>query len=100
MDVLVSARTTPAKKDAVQRKLESKGLSLSQLINSALDYFMEEGELPGAAAREHAERDAEGFASFVQASTLPVDWGAVGDNPADYKKLLQQGKQADYESLA
>lgn len=100
MDVLVSARTTPAKKDAVQRKLESKGLSLSQLINSALDFFMEKGELPGATQRVRTERDEAGFARFVQASTLPVDWGAVGDDPTDYKKMLRDGKRADYESLA
>lgn len=97
--VLSSARVPLAKKETANGILDSIGATTSDLINSAYDYLLEKGELPRADAHRDAERTAEGFKAFVGASTLDVDWGA-GAADGDYKRLIKQGKLADYESLA
>lgn len=96
-DVLVSARIAQVKKDAAKGVLASLGSTTSDLINSAFDYVLERRELPCAADAEHPTM-AE-FQRFLDESTLPIDWGSDAPD-GDYRKLLRQGKQDAYESLA
>lgn len=96
-DVLVSARIAPSKKDAAKSVLASLGATTTDLINSAVDYVLEKKELPSVAAP--ARLTPAEFAHFLETSTLSVDWG--NDAPdGNYRNLLRQGKEADYESLA
>ena len=96
-DVLVSARVAQAKKDAAKGILASLGSTTSDLINSAFDYLLEEKALPQT--RDPQRPSKADFERYLEESTLPVDWGA--DVPdGDYRRLVRQGKQGAYESLA
>lgn len=96
-DVLVSARISRGKKDAAKGILDAMGSTTSDLINSAFDYVLENKELPRSAASKKPTK-AE-VKRFLASSSYPVEWG---DDAADgdYKKLLHEGKQEAYESLA
>ena len=94
---LVSARMSRAKKERAGSILESIGVTASDLINSAYDYVIETHQLPFA-DRNADVRNQEGFAAFVESSTLEVEWPQ--DAPDDYKELARKWRLSDYESLA
>lgn len=94
--ILVSARMPQAKKEATVRVLDSMGATVSDLINSAFDYVLEEHRLPGENARAHAERPP--FDAFLEATTIKVAWPATAAD--NYREMLREGKLHDYESLA
>lgn len=96
-DVLVSARISPAKKEAGKRVLDSLGASASDLINSAYDYLLAEKKLPMATA--DPAFSIEGAQAFLAESTLDIDWGGVAPD-GDYRSIIRKGKQERYESLA
>ncbi len=94
--ILVSARMPQAKKEAAVRVLDSLGVTVSDLINQAFDFVLEEHRLPEVGAPGRPARDS--FASFMDATTLEVAWPA--DDAGDYKAMLREGMLHDYESLA
>ena len=95
---IVNARVPRAKKEAGSGILESLGANVTELVNGAYDYLIAHRQLPSVSDCD-AVRDEAGFAAFASGSTLEVDWGA---DPAsvDYRKIIREGKRADYESLA
>ena len=119
-NTMVSARVPRAKKERAGSVLASIGATTSDLINSALDYVIQEKQLPKA--RRDDVADEAGFATFVEASTLDVDWskGDMADHEGfmrrermadhegfmqrerlvDYKEFMRRERMADYESLA
>lgn len=92
---LVSARVPRAKKEAGKAVLDDLGATVSDLINGAFDHLLEKKELPGS--RKPPRRTAADFASFLERSTLPVNWGPAD---VDCDKMIRDGKLSDYESLA
>ena len=95
---MVSARVPGAKKKRAVGVLSSIGASMSDLINSALDYVIANEALPEVESAEAASPTDAGFAKFVSASTLDIDWS---DEPGlDYKEFMRRERLADYESLA
>ena len=96
-NTLVSARIPRAKKEAAAGILRKIGANASDLINSAYDYLLENGELPHA---EKTERVRSGFDEFLAASTLNVDWGSADAQTGDYKQMIRDWRREDYESLA
>lgn len=94
--ILVSARMPQAKKEAAVRVLDSLGATVSDLINSAFDYVLEEHRLPGEGAQAHAEH--EPFGVFLEKTTIEVAWPPTADG--DYRAMVRGGKLHDYESLA
>lgn len=96
-NTLVSARVSQTKKEAAVGVLASLGATTSDLINTALDYVLAEKRLPTTASKDTPTKDD--FASFVNASSLVIDWGSDAQD-GDYKALIAQGRAADYESLA
>ena len=97
---IANARVPRAKKEASLGLLQSLGLTTSDLINGAYDYLLSTGTIPTAGKESLAEgaRDWSTFASFVVETTLDIDWGE--DFDGDYKRILREGKIADYESLS
>ena len=96
---VVNARVPVAKRDAAKSLLESMGKTTSDLINSAFDFLLVEGTLPIASgASANPARDMADFRNFAACSTLAVDWGE--DASADYKELLAQALERDYERLS
>lgn len=98
---IANARVPIAKKEASLGLLQSLGLTTSDLINGAYDYLLSTGTIPTAAdmgASAENERDWSAFSSFAESTTLAIDWG--DDFDGDYKRILREGKIADYESLA
>lgn len=96
-DTLVSARIAKGKKESAKRVLDSLGTTTSDLINSAFDYLLEMGELPQAQMPE--KKTISDFRQFMEASTIPVDWGSDASD-GDYRKLIRASKRESYESLA
>lgn len=94
-NTLVSARIPRAKKERGGSVLASMGATISDLINSAFDYVIETNELPNAKEATNISGD---FSSFVEATTLNIDWPAGFDG--DYKALMANMRIEDYESLA
>ena len=92
---VVNARVPVAKRDAAKTMLKSMGKTTSDLINSAFDFLLAEGALPVSSAAP--SRDVAGFRSFVNQSILAVDWGE--DANVDYKELLAQALERNYERL-
>lgn len=98
---IANARVPIAKKEASLGLLKSLGLTTSDLINGAYDYLLSTGTIPAAVSKEtilENERDWSAFSSFAESATLDIDWGE--DFDGDYKRILREGKIADYESLA
>ncbi len=91
---LVSARVPRAKKEAGKAVLDDLGATVSDLINGAFDHLLEKKELPGSHRPSH--RTAVDFASFLEKSTLTVNWEP---DDVDYDKAVRDGKLSDYESL-
>ena len=96
-NTLVSARIPRAKKEASAGVLKKLGATASDLINSAYDYLLENGERPHTEKTDRARVD---FDAFLAASTLDVDWASDEMAPGDYKQMIRGWKKADYESLA
>lgn len=94
-NTLVSARVPRAKKERAGSVLTSMGATISDLINSAFDYVIETNELPCAKTAADVTGD---FASFVEATTLDINWPAGFDG--DYKTLMANVRIEDYEALA
>ncbi len=94
---LVSARMSPAKKNAVTAILKTLDATTSDLINDAFDYVLATKSLPVASGGNKPSK--KDFVAFVGRTTLDIDWG---DDAADgdYRQLICNGKAADYESLA
>ena len=97
-DTLVSARVPRAKKERAGSVLASMGSTVSDLINSSLDYVIAEKKLPGTSRISIPEKTTDGFTAFLEATTLDVDWPA--GEAADYKEFMKRERLADYESLA
>ena len=95
-DTLVSSRISLAKKEAGAEVLSSIGYTMSDLINSAVDYVIANKALPAVDAGSAHAHPARSFADFVSGSTLSIDWG---EGVVDYKDVLRSGKVADYERL-
>ena len=96
-NTLVSARVPSAKKEASADILKRLGATATDLINSAYDYLLENGELPRA---QNAQQRAD-FASFVEATTLEVEWEQhPTPEDGDYKRMIRDWRGAAYESLA
>lgn len=99
---MVNARVPRAKKEAGAEILESLGATTTELVNGAFDYLLANRQLPDATPRGRREaenRTAARFAEFEKLSTLSIDWGPVPES-VDYRKIIAEGKRADYESLA
>lgn len=101
-NTMVSARVPAGKKQRVSGILASLGATTSDMINGAIDYVIATKQLPSADALDaHSaadRRNADGFAAFVAASTLEIDWPS--DETDDYQALMRKQRLADYESLA
>ena len=96
-NTLVSARIPKAKKEASAGILQRIGATASDLINSAYDYLLANGELPQTQKSEHAP---SGFDEFLAASTLDIDWETAEAASRDYKQMIRDWRKDDYESLA
>lgn len=96
---LVSARVPKNKKDDANEILSSIGATTSDLINDAFDYLLAQRRLPSASLKTEAPTgNMDQFKAFVASSTLDIAWG--GHDVLDDKRILEEGKQADYEALA
>ena len=95
--ILVNARIPIAKKEAAAAMLNAQGITTTELINAAYDFLIEHEELP--TAKSNKKRTINSFSSFVDESTLDVNWSCQ-EVFAVYKELIRKGKRADYERLA
>ena len=95
--ILVNARIPIAKKEAATAMLNAQGITTTELINAAYDFLIEHEELP--TAKSNKKRTINSFSSFVDESTLDVNWSCQ-EEFAVYKELIRKGKRADYERLA
>lgn len=92
---IVNARVPQGKCDLGASVLKSLDATTTDLINGAFDYLIENKAIPG---RNTPRKAPESFSNFVAASTLNIDWGSH-PGATDYKAILREGKQADYERL-
>ena len=96
-DALVSAMVSGSKRQAVEPILHRLGATASDLIESAFDYVLATENLPAAPGT--AKTRQVDYAAFVRKSTLDIDWGEDAVD-GDYRRLIRDGKTADYASLA
>ena len=99
-NTLVSARVPRAKKERASGVLDSIGATISDLVNSSLDYVIATKQLPRTHTVE--SRTSKGFATFVRDSTLDVDWSAAPRDMQEgrYADFMKRERLSDYESLA
>lgn len=93
---LVSAMVSDSKRQAVEPILNKLGATTSDLIENAFDYVLATENLPAVPGIAGTHQIY--YAASVRNSTLDIDWGddAVDGN---YRRLIRDGKTADYASL-
>ena len=94
---LVSARVPEAKKERVASTLEELGSNMSELINAAIDFVLENRTLPSANTESH--RSEKDFKDFVARTTMVVPWTQAEINQSD-RDCIRERKTRDYERLA
>jgi len=94
---IINARVPQAKKDTAVSILDSMGLTVTDLINGAVDYLIDTGEVPSQKTQRARKRSAADYRSFAKRATLHIDWPA--DDMRSYKQMLADELTADYESL-
>ena len=101
MDAFVTARVPVELKEQVNRRLTEIGSSQSQLVNAAYLYVLKEGKLPEPSQDEsnHLIPTADQLAqvdALLEATTFAIPEAAIED--MDYRKIIEEGKLADYEA--
>ena len=101
---LVSARISAHKKEQAVAVLDSLGVTISDLINSAFDYAIEHRELPHSkeTASDATAVTPDQVIQLLNATTVKgIDWSAFdGESDPFYKHAIHEGRAADYEALA
>ena len=106
MDAMVSARVPIEIKKQADSKLKEIGSSATELINSAYDYVIKWGKLPGADDGEKPETPEVKTLSGDAARDFLDAWGkrgvleARGYNGSNFDKLLDQARGDYYARFA
>ena len=106
MDAMVSARVPVEVKRQGDSKLKEIGSSVTELVNSAYDYLLENGSLPTTKAAVGSGSVQEKVLSGEEALAFKKRWGSrcVLDSPdydgSNFKELLDQARGDRYAGLA
>lgn len=104
MSKMVSARIPDATFEQASMQLESIDASMTDLINAAFEYLLQEHRLPltertssGSTVRKMSKAQAAEFKSMLDACTMKMD---IPSDVAFDKQIILEAKQAKHEALA
>ena len=106
MDAMVSARVPVEIKKRGDSKLKELGANATELVNAAYRYVIDNGELPGAKAKESPDQPQTKTLSGKEAEAFKATWDARAVLEArdydgmNFKELLNAAREDRYARFA